>query len=219
MNCGNGPADRTAGNLPETRSGGKITRSDDGKYCWTYELNLYKNPTVFVTVWLIFFFILLGITAVTCISDLVNWGPETLLDNLRFLLYFFIGMTAVVALGYVVYALIVGGRYIVEFEMDEKGINHRQIPSQAEKAKKIGEVTAMAGYLSKRPSVTGAGIMAQRTEMYSDFEKVRHVRPCPRRNMIKLNSPFSRNQVYAAKEDFPFVTDYILSHCNNLKKR
>ncbi len=128
-------------------------------------------------------------------------------------------MTVLVAIGYTVYAMLMGGKYTVDFEMDEKGINHIQTPAQAEKAKKIGKVTAMAGYLSKRPSVAGAGNIAQRTEMYSDFDKVRHVIPCPRRNMIKLNAPFNHNQVYAAKEDFPFVRDYIVSHCNNLKKK
>ncbi len=79
MKFENVPADRTAGNQPEVRSGKNITRCDDGKYRWTYELNLFKNPTVFVTVWLIFFFISLGIAAIPCILDLVNRGMETLL--------------------------------------------------------------------------------------------------------------------------------------------
>ena len=59
---------------------------------------------------------------------------------------------------------------------------------------------------------------ATRTEMYSDFSKTRKVKSYPRRNLIKVNGLLSRNQVYAMSEDFEFVKDYIISHCENLKK-
>ena len=111
-----------------------------------------------------------------------------------------------------------GGKYIIEFEMDEKGVNHKQIPFQAEKARKIGEITALAGSAKGSFTTTGIGMNATRTEMYSDFSKTRKVKSYPRRNLIKVNGLLSRNQVYAMSEDFEFVKDYIISHCDNLKK-
>ena len=43
--------------------------------------------------------------------------------------------TVLSALGYLLYAAIMGGSYIAEFEMDEKGVTHKQIASQTKNAK------------------------------------------------------------------------------------
>ena len=50
-----------------------------------------------------------------------------------------------------------------------------------------------------------------RTEMYSEFGKVRSVKACRRRNLIKVNGLLNHNQVYTEKEDFDFVLNYISS--------
>ena len=196
----------------------RVTLCDDGKYRWTYEMSLFKNPTIFLLIWKIFFFIFLGVFVVVNISDFINWGPEKALENLPILGYLLLGMTAVVGLGYLIYAAIMGGKYIVEFEMDEKGVNHKQIASQAKKAKKIGRATMIAGAASGRIGTVGAGINAQRTEMYSDFSKVRKVKVYPRRHVIKVKETLEHNQIYAADEDFAFVQQYILSRCPNAKQ-
>ena len=196
----------------------RVTLCNDGKYRWTYEMSLFKNPTIFLLIWKIFFFIFLGVFAVVNISDFIKWGPEKALENLPVLGYLLLGMTAVVGLGYLIYAAIMGGKYIVEFEMDEKGITHKQTASQAKKTKKIGRVTMMAGAAAGRIGTVGAGMNAQRTEMYSDFSKVRKIKAYPRRDLIKVNERLGHNQVYAAKEDFEFVKNYIASRCVNIKQ-
>ena len=35
----------------------RVTLGNDGKYRWTYEMSLFKNPTIFLLIWKIFFFI------------------------------------------------------------------------------------------------------------------------------------------------------------------
>ena len=195
-----------------------VTLCDDGKYRWTYEINLFKNPMFFLLIWKIFFFIFLGVFAVVNISDFIKWGAEKALENLPILGYILLGMTVVVGLGYLIYAAIMGGKYIVEFEMDEKGVNHKQTETQAKKARKIARTTMIAGAASGKVSTIGAGIAAQRTEMYSEFAKVRKVKLYPYRNLIKVNERFGHNQVYAAKEDFEFVKNYIASRCVNIKQ-
>ena len=195
----------------------KVTLCDDGKYRWVYEINLFKNPMFFLLVWKIFFFIFLGVFVIVNISDYIKWGAEKIPQNLPFLGYLLVGMTAVVGLGYLIYAVIMGGKYIVEFEMDEKGFIHRQIESQAKKAKAIGRATMLAGAASGKVSTIGAGVSAQRTEMYTEFSKVKKVKSYPRRHVIKVKETFEYNQLYASNEDFAFVLDYIVSHCPNLK--
>ncbi len=207
--------------LPEQRIDGHITRGADGKYRWRYDVNLLTNLTFFFLVWKIFFFILLGISLIGIIADAVQW-PASFFDGLpatlRFWGYFVLGMTALVAVGYLVYAAIMGGKYCVLFEMDENGVNHKQLPKQARKAEKIAGLTVLAGLAAGKPTVAGVGLNAARTEMYSDFSKVRRIKAYPRRRLIKVNGLLNRNQVYAEKEDFDFVLDYIRSHCPAAKK-
>ncbi len=198
----------------------RVEKCDDGKYRWTYEMSLFKNLTFFFLVWKIFFFIIVGVFAFMMIIDAFEWPAELgvrILETLKNFCWFLIGMTVIVIISYLIYAAVMGGSYIVEFEMDEKGIRHRQIASQAKKAKKIAAATVVAGIATGRVSTVAAGLNSSRTEMYSDFSRVRKVIACPRRSTIKVNAPFSHNQVYVLKDDFDFVKDYICSHCPNLK--
>lgn len=197
----------------------RVVRGSDGVYRWSYELHLLKNPTIFLLVWKIFFFILLGIWGFILLLDLIDWGfsAEHLLKNLQILGWFLLGMTGLVGISTLIYAAIMGGKYCVLFEMDEAGVNHRQVPAQAEKARQLGKLTVAAGLAGRRISTVSAGMAAQRTEMYSDFSKVRRVKVYPRRELIKVNGLLQHNQVYAKGEDFGFVRDFILTHCKNRK--
>lgn len=198
--------------------GEHILRCADGKYRWAYDLPLLKNPTLFLLVWKIFFFILLGIFAVVIVVDLIDWGDAArLLNNLKFLGYFLIGMTVLVGLGYLLYAATMGWRYSVVFEMDEHGVNHRQQPQQAKKARKLAALTTLAGMASGNLTTMGVGVNAARTEMYTEFSRVRKIKTYPRRHLIKVNERLSHNQVYADGEDFVFVEQFIRDHCENLK--
>ena len=88
----------------------------DGKYRWTYAMSLYKDPSIFLLVWKICFFVTLGIFAFMIILDVINWGwkTENIVGILKFFLYFVIGMTVLVGLGYLLYALIMGGGTVSE---------------------------------------------------------------------------------------------------------
>ncbi|MBQ7541944.1 MAG: hypothetical protein IJT44_06595 [Clostridia bacterium] len=204
--------------------GGRVVRGVDGKYRWAYEVNLLKNPMLYFLVWKILFFILVGIFAVLTLIDAVEWRgsslfAERMLGDLRFFGYFVVGMTALSAMGYLLYAAFMGGKYIAEFEMDDEGVLHSQNAAQAKKVKKIGAATAVLGTLAGRVSTVGVGLNAQRTQMYTEFSRVRKVKAYPARDLIKVNERFGHNQVYAAPEDFAFVRDHILSRCRNVKRR
>lgn len=196
----------------------RVTLCDADKYRWVYEVNLLHNPIFFFQVWRIFFFIFLGVSAVVLISDAAKWGMEKAVENLPFLGYFLIGITAVVGMGYLIYAVIMGGKYTVEFDMDENGFVHRQIESQARKAKNIGHVTMLTGAASGSTGAIGAGASAQRTEMYTEFSKVKKVKSYPHRHVIKVKETLEHNQVYVPGEDFEFVLNFIISHCSNIKE-
>jgi hypothetical protein len=206
-------------NYPEKDVEYRVKLCEDGVYRWRYDLNLFKNLSIFFLVWKILFVIFLCIFAVVVIADIKNWGitQERLMYNFRFLCYFLIGMTVVTALGYFLYAAIMGGKYCVIFEMDENGINHKQIDEQAEKAKKLAKTTFFAGAASGSFSTMGAGMNSARYEMYSEFSRIRKVKAYPKRNLIKMNERLNHNQIYADKDDFEFVENFIVLHCENVK--
>ncbi len=202
--------------------GKRVTRGEDGKYRWVCEISLFKNPTFFLLIWKIFFFIILAIFAfmmIVGIFDGTDFWPNGFLSNLKFLGYFLVGMTVLVGLGYLIYAAMMGGKYVVEFEMDDKGVLHRQVEYQAKRAKKVANAAVIAGLATRRLSTVGAGMAAQRTEMYSDFSKTRKVKAYPRRGLIKVNGRLDHNQVWVPREDFDFVKDFIISRCGNLKSK
>ena len=139
------------------------------------------------------------------------------MDNLKVFGYIIIGITVVVGIGYPLYAVIMGGKYCVMFEMDKDGINHKQMPPQARKAELLSSLTVMGGLAAGNITTVGVGLLASRTEMYSDFSKVSAVKPFPRTNVIGVNEGLFHNQVYTSPGDFDFVLNYITAHCHNLK--
>ena len=191
-----------------------IVLCPDGKYRWVYEMSLLKNPTVFFLVWKIFFFVFLGIFTFIIILDAVNsydFFPDRLLGDLKFFGIFVVGMTVIVAVSVLIYAAIMGGKYCVLFEMDDQGVRHIQHPKQIKKAQALADLAVLAGFATCNLSVMGMGMNGARTEMYSEFGKVRSVKDYRRRNLIKVNEVLNHNQVYAEKEDFDFVLNYISS--------
>ncbi|MBR4799580.1 MAG: zinc ribbon domain-containing protein [Clostridia bacterium] len=196
--------------------GTRVTLCPDGKYRWQHDYNLFKDPTVFFLIWKIFFFIILGIFGFITILNLIE-GNEVL-GELKIFAYFIAGMTALVGISYLIYAAIMGGKYVVQFDMDEAGVNHRQVESQAKKARKIGAAAFLGGAASGSFTAMGAGIAATRTEMYSEFAKVRKVKGSVSRGVIKVNGRLNHNMVFVQKEDYEFVKQYIISHCPNLLK-
>ena len=180
-----------------------IARSPDGKYRWTYEMSVITNPTIFLTVWKILAVISAFIFLFIFISDISH--TDRLPNDLKFFAIYLVGMTAMVWIGCLIYSLIIGGKYCAEFEMDENGITHRQAEWQAKKLQK-----AMRFSLRYRTMT--------RTEISSDFSRVRRIKAYPRRNTIKLDEPFAHNQIYVSDEDFEFVRQFIIIHCSNLKE-
>ncbi|MBO4262955.1 MAG: hypothetical protein J5903_04145, partial [Clostridia bacterium] len=52
--------------------GNEVVLYEDGVYRWKYELSLYKNPDVFLSVWKIFLFIFLGVFLAVMTADAVR---------------------------------------------------------------------------------------------------------------------------------------------------
>ncbi len=193
-----------------------IALGEDGVYRWVYELNLFTNPTIIFLIWKIFGCICLGMWLLMLLLAAVEGDfAEDYFDITQTCFFFSIGFMALCLVGYLIYAMMVGGKYCVLFEMDERGVNHIQMAPQVKKAELIGMLTMLVGAATGKPGVVGTGLLAgARTIMYSSFDTVKSVEAFPRRNLIKVNEFLCKNQVYVAAEDFDFVLGFIQAHTN-----
>lgn len=199
--------------------GAEVRLCEDGKYRWKYELNMITNPVIMITVFKVFFYILLGMFLIFGFFLYVIKGDWAgLLDMLKtfgIVLGIFLVLTF---LGTALLSLIFGGKYVVQFEMDEKKIVHTPQPAQQKKARTLGILTFFVGLFAKRPSTMGAGMLSTvKNSSTSEFDKVRRVHSRRWLHTIKVNQLLDRNQIYVNDEDYDFVYDFIKSHCPNLK--
>lgn len=196
----------------------RVQLCNDGKYRWVHEVNLYKNPVILILLLKIFFWVCVGIWAFSmllrgCDSiDSKDFLDMAWSDTKMFLIITAVFM-ALCLISYYIYALIMGGKYCVLFEMNEQGVLHKQMPKQAKKAEILGAITALAGVMSRNITTTAVGLNAAgRTEMYTTFANVKTVESIPKRNTIKVNETLNHNQVYVSAADHDFVLRYILDH-------
>ncbi len=201
----------------KTYQGKEVRLCNDGKYRWAYEMNLLKNPTIFLTVLKV---MMISIGVVWLFGLIIGLG-DMKLDYFLFwtkLSGIMLGVFVVLTIIGVLITAAVLGKYVVLFEMDEMGVTHIQMPRQVKKAEAIGLITALVGAMAKSPTTMGAGMLAaSKTKSTSVFANVRRVKARRRLNLIKVNQLFDKNQVYVPDEDFDFVYDFIKSRCTNAK--
>ena len=184
----------------------------DGKYRWVYEMNLFKDLTVFWIVLKIFGGIIL---AMGIIDFFIQLFGDHDYKSVLFLVGIMLGIFIVLSiLGYVVYAAMNGGKYCVVFTMDDEGILHEQQAKQAKKAELVADLLVLAGALAGNLTTIGMGLSsARRTSMYTSFAGTKKLIANAKKGRININATLDRNIVYCDDSDFNFVWNYIKSRC------
>ncbi|HZJ83607.1 MAG TPA: hypothetical protein VFD57_07340 [Clostridia bacterium] len=193
-------------------------KEEKGIYRWTYEMNMWTNPTIIITLAKV---LLLGAAVPILFVTLLALFEQGLGEAIEAFTAVSIPVVLIIgvlfAIAYPIVGIINGGKYCVVFEMDEKGVKHIQMQKQFKKAQVLGMITALVG---TNPTTTGIGLLAaSKSSSYSEFSKVKSIIAKKSRGLIYLNENLERNQVYVAKEDFDYVLDYLLNHCPKAKVR
>ena len=204
---------------PNDYSGSRVALCEDGKYRWTYPLNMLKNPSILFVLLKIFGILLSIPLLIALISAAANNDWQKIWDGfIKIWLIVMVVFFVIILISYLIVVWMNGGKYVVNFTMDEKRLIHEQVPVQYERARKVGILAAIVGIFAKRPAAAGTGALAaSRNTSVSVFDKVRRVKPRRGQNLIKVNQSLERNQVYVPDEDFDFVLDFIRKHCPNAK--
>lgn len=223
--CGESVVVVTPSNIPLKSFNQKIFSDnivlcDDDIYRWTYRMNVWKNPTILITLWKVFFIGGMFPVLLVTILELVESGFS---DAVNVFVPMFTGMLIIItAFDIIAFPIIIfmtGGSYQVVFELNDKGINHIQMDEHLKKNQVISMITILVGTAAGSPGTTGAGLLASsKQNSYSDFAKVTKIVAKPSRHVIYVNETLEHNQVYVDKEDFEQVKTYIEQHCKKAKR-
>lgn len=196
-----------------------ISLGNDGIYRWSYEMNMWKNPTILITLWKVFFIGGMFPVLLVTVLELFEQGFS---DAVNVFIPMFLGMigiiTGLIVLAYPIAAILNGGIYQVVFELDSLGVRHIQMESQFKKNQVLAMITTLAGTLANSPSTAGAGLLAgSKSSSYSEFKQVKKIVSNQKRHVIYVNESLNHNQIYVNNEDFEAVKNYIIEHCDNAK--
>ncbi len=184
--------------------------AENGKLCWSYAINLWRQPILIrpLVMMMAVFLAFIVITAT------IAGGATALLWALGGGLAFTV---VVVGLTYLIMALIHRGQLIFLFEMDEKGVLNQQTKRQNKTARSLRAATVIAGYALGNSAMRDTGRNAVSSEFYSRFSEVKKIRAVQKHDLIRVHSPFVRNQIYASPEQYGFVWQYITSRCEGAR--
>ena len=194
----------------------RVTLCPDSKYRWTYEVNLYKNMSMFydlMKVMGIGIGFVFAIMIFVVIKNDMDW--DSFVTTLWTFLWVVVGLTVLFLLGYWIWAAINGGRYAALFVMDEEGVTHMQMPKTVKRGELISAIGMMLGAASSDTTTEASSILAaSSTAWKSEFKNVRKVIPVRQRQLIKVNELLTKNRIYVeSPEDYEFVLEYILERC------
>ena len=195
-----------------------IVIGKDGVLRWVYEMNMWKNPTLVITIWKVLLIAALVPALLVFFMSLGDGFEAAIILFVRI-----IGITAgivtvLLLLAYPLVALLNGGKYSVVFEMDETSIKHIQMKKQFKRNQVLAMVVVLAGAVSGNIQTTAAGILAgSKQSSFSRFENVKSIVVNKKRSVLFVNESLSHNQVYAEPGDFSFVSEYLISRCKKAR--
>ncbi len=192
------------------------TLCPDGKYRWTYVVNLYTNMSILsdllkvVVGCVVFVFIVCNIGII--FDGHMDW--VTLYDILFGFFWITLGCLLLGLVSYWIWAGMSGGRYAALFTMDEHSVMHERMPKDVKRVMLMSEIGMLLGAATGNLALTSNSLLAGSVHAWkTEFKDVRKVKVVRRRRLIKVNELLTKNRIYAEPEDLDFVADYIMQRC------
>lgn len=108
--------------------------------------------------------------------------------------------------------VVYGGKYEVEYILDERGVVCRTQTKQGKKNRIINTLTVALGFLSGKPAVAGAGMLAQaRQEVFLKWNGVRKAAYKPKSRTILLRGGWTEHiALFCTKENYSMVEQFVM---------
>jgi len=162
------------------------------KYQWQISIPIFRNSIILRQLALA-----VGIPFGLVIAILIFFSGIN-----RYTLYALILISATLALSWLFIMIVYGGRYDVEFLLDQRGAHSQTQENQRKKNRLINRLTIIAGLISGKPAVAGAGLLAQSRQAESiKWTEVRTVKYDSRRKTILLSGGWTKKMVLFCERD------------------
>ena len=197
----------------------RIQRCPDGKYRWSYEVNLWRNPSIFLDLMKVFGVIMLGMWLLVAIivplfDGHLRW--HRVVDTSGTFIGVLIAVLVLFLIGYVISGIVSGGRYAAYFVMDEESVTHQQMNKGVKRTQVIAAINMMVA----DDMGSAALLAAAHSPFITPYRRVRKIKTHRRRHLIKVDELLTKNRIYVEDpEDYEFVLRYITEHCPNAKKK
>jgi hypothetical protein len=179
------------------------------KFEWSIQIPIFKNPVILKQLG-----IAIGIPfGLLLIFFFIVSTPE----NRIYSLYALGAILLLFLLTYLFIILVYKGKYSVSFILDDKGIQSFTQADMVKKNKIINGLTIGLGLLAGKPTVAGAGMLANSKQTVGlKWNKVQRVKYNPRQNTILLRgNPMENIGVFCTPENYLFVEAFIKNKLTN----
>ena len=197
----------------------RIQLCPDGKYRWSYEVNLWRNPSIFLDLMKVFGVIMLGMWLLVAIivplfDGHLRW--HRVVDTSGTFIGVLIAVLVLFLIGYVISGFVSGGRYAAYFVMDEETVTHQQMDKGVKRTQLIAAINMMAD----DDMGSAALLAAAHSPFITPYRRVRKIKTHRRRHLIKVDELLTKNRIYVEDpEDYEFVLRYISERCPKAKKK
>ncbi|ALG68037.1 hypothetical protein [Beggiatoa leptomitoformis] len=154
------------------------------KQMWRIDVPIFRHPVIIQQLGIaigIPFSLLILMVLIVSGNSIYTLYALGLIGTLFFLTWLFLIM-------------VYRGQYAVEFTLDDKGVRCYTQTQQTKKNHLINTITVIFGLLSGKPTVVGAGLLAQsRQSVFLNWQRIRKVSYQPQRHTILLRGAWTEN--------------------------
>ncbi|HBH13363.1 MAG: hypothetical protein XD91_1617 [Clostridiales bacterium 38_11] len=177
--------------------------STDEKTSWQINVPIFKNILILKQL-MIAIGIPFGIVILVLFFTSIGSGSRDA--------FYGIGLIILLMLVTAMFIMIVfGGKYAVEFEMDENGITCKSQEHYRQKSTIIGFLTIILSIFSKNPTTAGAGLLSQTKHVVRiRWSKIREIKFYPKYQTILIKEDaLSSLGIFCTKDNYTAIAAYI----------
>lgn len=181
--------------------------NNDGKISWEIDIPLLNNKILIKQTLIVFVITYIIISFIMSFIFLFNGEYKTVFTML---LIFLIVCGGLFVLSLLIMLFVFGNKMRLRFTVDEKGVLYEMIDTRG---KKLTTLAIILGLFTKRPTSTGAGLIAKSQErVFIDFKNVLKIDERDKQKVILLKNEWrTLLAIYCKEENYDKVKEFLKS--------